>query len=213
LAWLSRARQPTAPSAPALEETEDRAVEQAAPGIRALLESADLGQRHSVLDLGPASEASFSIYGRCASRIRFADLLSEGGGARGWSVAQDSLPAQPEAPYDLVFGWNVLDRLSPKDRPILVRRLVDITASDAWLHLLTSTVDSQVVRPLRFSLVDLDRIRFEPDGALFPAERPLLPADVERLLHPFQVIRAFTLKSGFREYATSRRAVQPALFL
>ena len=43
-------------------------------------------------------------------------------------------------------------------------------------------------------------MRYEPAGAPRPARSPLLPAEVERLLAPFHVVRAFTLKGGLREY-------------
>jgi hypothetical protein len=38
-----------------------------------------------------------------------------------------------------------------------------------------------------------------------PARDPLLPAQVERLLAPFEVAHAFTLKSRLREYVVVRR--------
>ena len=63
--------------------------------------------------------------------------------------------------------------------------------------------------PLRFSLVDVDRMRYEPGTASPSPWPPLLPAEVDRLLAPFQVVRAFTSKVGLREYVAMRRQRGP----
>ena len=59
-------------------------------------------------------------------------------------------------------------------------------------------------RPLRFMIEDLGRMRYELIGPVRPAPSHLLPAEVERLLAPFQVERAFTLSDGLREYVARK---------
>src|SRR5690606_32103389 len=100
----------------------------AAPGLTALFEGVKQEVEHAVLDLGPAAESSLSVYGRFARRIRFADLLSAGTSSAGLGDALRAVRAQPEQPYDLVFGWDILDRLPPEARPALMERLTEVTA-------------------------------------------------------------------------------------
>lgn len=199
--WLRGSGRPAstaaAPSDPGAAPTEG-----AAPGVAALVEGLTQDRSHSVLDLGPAVNLNLSTYGRFARWMRFADVLGEGG----WTHAGGPLsgiPPQPEHPYDLVFGWDALDRLFPEDRPRLVERLAELTAPGARLHLIVRA-DEPVSRPLRFTLIELNRIRYEPTaGAPLPRPR-LLPAELMKLLAPFQVQHAFTLRSGLRECVARR---------
>ncbi len=180
--------------------------EGAAPGVAALLDGVKEDRSHSVLDLGPAVERNLRLYARFARWVRFADLLGEGGWARaGGSAAELTrfLPAQPEHPYDLIFAWDIVDRLFPEHRLTLVARLAELTAPRARLHLVVRSEEASA-RALRFTLLDLNRIRFEP-LPMPPTPRPrLLPADVTKALAPFKVLHAYTLRSGMREYVAMR---------
>jgi hypothetical protein len=165
------------------------------------------GRSHAVLDLGTATETGLRAYSRFARWIRFADLLEDSS----WPPAQGSAAAvmstvlpQPDHPYDLVFAWDVLDRLYPEDRPRLLQWLAEITAPNARLHAIVRSSEDTLTFPLRFTLLDIDRIRYEPAGTTrLPGPR-LLPAEVARLLAPFRVAHAFVLKSGLREYVAVR---------
>lgn len=203
--WLRRVLGTAPPSAEPEEEPAPEYEERPAPGIAALLEGVGEERTHAVLDLGGAAESSLRIYGRFAAHVRFVDLLSaamsEEEGARG---ALRTVPVEPERPYDLVFAWDVLDRLFPEDRPRLMERLAQATAGHARLHLVTESSDAETTQPRRFTLVGPDRIRIEPTGPERPARRHLLPADVERLIAPFRVVHGFTLKGGLREYVAVR---------
>jgi hypothetical protein len=157
-----------------------------------------------VLDLGPASDASLRVYIRFARKVRFADLLtaaSEGG----WPKALAELPAQPERPYDLVFAWDILDRITPEERRRLLARVTQVSAPNARMFVGVDASGSPMAQPLKYTLLDVDRLRCEPTGPARPARPPLLPAEVEKLLAPFHVVRAFTLKGGLREYVAVRK--------
>lgn len=187
---------------------EPERFEGAAPGVAALLEGVSEDRTHAVLDLGPAANRSLEVYGRYARWVRFADLLGEGWRSRGQGSAAGLLKTvlpRPERPYDLVFAWDILDRLFPEDRPHLVEWLAGITAPDARHHVLVRGSDEAVMRPLRFTLLGTDRIEYEPTStAMLPPSR-LRPAEVARVLAPLHVVHAFTLKTGFREYVAVRR--------
>ena len=181
-------------------------VEGAAPGLAALLEGVSDDRSHAVLDLGAAADLNLRMYSRYGRWVRFLDLLGPGGWAGGGSAAASPghIPAETQRPYDLVFAWDVLDWLSGEQRLELVRGLSRVTDARARLHLLTR-VDDAVARPLRFTILDANRIRYEPAaGAALPRSR-LLPAEVARLLEPFRVLHAFTLRSGLREYVAVRQ--------
>jgi hypothetical protein len=182
-----------------------KAVEGAAPGVAALLDGVSEDRSHAVLDLGPAADLTLCVYCRFARWIRFADLLGDAGWPRtgGAAAALASIPAQAVRPYDLVFAWDVLDRLFPEDRPRVLERLVELTGPGARLHMVVRA-DDTLAYPLRFKLLDVNRIRYEPTIPT-PLPRPrLLPAEVARLLSPFRVLHAFTLRNGLREYVAAR---------
>jgi hypothetical protein len=203
--WVRRlARRPAEPAVATPEEGVPWSVERATPGVAALFEGVAPDETRAVLDLGAATDSSLHVYGSFARRVRFADLLDEATAQSGWAAALHALPPQPERPYDLVLAWDVLDRLFPEDRPRLVERLADVTAPRSRLHVVVDASDKPTTDPLRFTLLDVDRLRYEPAGPRRPARPGMLPAEVERLLHPFQVVRAFTLRPSFREYVAER---------
>ena len=70
---------------------------------------------------------------------------------------------------------------------------------------MTDTSERKALQPYRFTLLDVGRVRSEAIGPARPAQPPLLPAGVERMLAPFQVVSGFTLKVGVREYYAVRR--------
>lgn len=203
--WLHRfgRSQPTEATPPEPEVSE--AVERTTPGVASLLEGVSEDRSHAVLDLGPAADSSLRVYSRFARWVRFADLTAPAASREELAAAVNALPAQPARPYDLLFAWDVLDWVDPKQRPHLVERMAELTSSDARLYLVINEAGAAVRRPLRFALLDTDRMRFEPTGSPRPAMPPLLPRQVDRLLAPFRVVHAFTSNAGLREYVAVRR--------
>lgn len=202
MSWLERIR-PTRPEAtrPSEPVAEVRApTERAAPGVAALFAGLGPGEGHSVLDLGPAAESHLRLYCGFARQIRFADLLPQPPRGAALRAALGALPPNDRLPYDLVLGWNLLDRLDPEERTLVVGRLAEITAADARLYIVVDASGASTTQPLRFNLLDVDRVSQRPVGRPVPAHRQLLPAQVERLLAPFEVVHAFTLRTGLREY-------------
>lgn len=207
--WLSRIGDLFSPAEEESDEPEpDRGpVERAAPGVRAIFRGVSEDGSHAILDLGSAAGESLRIYRRFARRVRFADLLAVRA-EKGFPEALDALPGRPERPFDLIFTWNTLDRLRPRERLLLMERLTDISAPDARIHTVVGACETSDGAageiPHRFGLVDIARIRYELSGRSEPYREELLPADVEELLGPFSVSRGVTLKSGLREYVAVR---------
>lgn len=207
--WLRRPRRPPPPQEPEPEKEVSEVVEAAAPGVAALLEDVSRDGSHSVLDLGAADPSSLNVYSRFARRIRFADLTGYATSLKGRgsiSGLLEAVPPQPDRPYDLVFAWDVLDRLFDEYHAPLVARLAEVTAPRARLHVVVRASDEDARRPLRFRLSDIDRMQYEPTGPPQPARPRLLPAPLAHLLAPFHVLHGFTLKGGLREYVAVRKA-------
>lgn len=200
--WLRRRRRtpPQEVIAPKPGEVIPAPRERAAPGVAAIFAGLRRDRRHAVLDLGAAAENSLRLYSGFARWVRFADLLTDPPHGAGLAEALRTLPPLPQQPYDLVLAWNLLDRLAPAERPHLIRRLDELTAPGARLSVVVDASGKSTAHPLRFSLLDLDRVSQEATGPPEPAWPQLLPAEVGRILEPFEVVRAFTVRLGFREY-------------
>jgi hypothetical protein len=175
-------------------------VERASPGLAALFAALSQDGRHSVLDLGSATGRSLRLLGRFARQIRFMGLIPESSGGDSLVSALRALPPNPDRPYDVVLAWDVLDRIDPEDRSPVVARLVELTAPGARLYVVVHSDEALARRPVRLRLVDLDRVSQEPAGPPELAHPQLLPAQLERLLAPFEVVNAFMLRVGVREY-------------
>ena len=205
--WLRRIRRgPARDGAGTVpEETVPAPIERAAPGVAALFAGVSEDKSHAVLDFGAAAETSLRLYSGFARRIRFADLLMDTPHGEAWAAALRALPPHPDQPYDLVMVWNLLDCLAREERPPLVERLTQLTASGARLYVVVDVSGEPNPHPLRFTLPSVDRVGQQAVGPPRPAQPQLLPAEVERLLTPFRVVHAFTLRLGLREYVAVRR--------
>jgi hypothetical protein len=207
--WLSRVAGRPSQARPDPEESAGEAVESAAPGVAALLDGVSEDGTHAVLDLGLASPSSLAVYGRFARHIRFADVAGFAMSHRGRAPVErliEAVPPQSRAPYDLIFAWNVFDRLYPEDRPWLVAHLARVSAPDARLHVVIDGGEQGATPHLHYTLLDTDRMRYEPAIPARPARSRILPAQVTHLLVPFRVHHGFTLRANLREYVAFREA-------
>jgi hypothetical protein len=205
MSWLDRVRTPRTPAAatPAgptrpTEPQGEPAVERASPGLAALFARLARGPRRSILDLGEGNGRQIDVLAPYAHLIRFAGLVPRPGGETGWDPA--TIPAHPERPYDVVLAWDALDWLDPAERTSLMHRLDEVTAPGAGLYASVDTSGADRHAPVRTTLLGPDKIRLDPAGAPEAARPSLLPAQAERLLEPFRVQQAFSLRIGVREY-------------
>lgn len=185
-------------------QTQTTSGERTSPALAAFFDRVSEDRTHSVLDLGPASESSMRSFGRFARWIRFADLSETDVSPIGWRAALEALPCEPSHPWDLIFLWDILDRIEPENRTALMARITEISAPGARLYVAVDTSARPETAPLRFSVIDTDRMRYEQAGAPRPPFPRMLPAEVERLLNPFRVVKAFTSQLGLREYVAVR---------
>lgn len=104
----------------------------------------------------------------------------------------------------MVLVWDLFDRLDAVEREHVIQRIVDVTTPGARLYAVVESSDAVSTRPIRTELLDVDRVREDPVGPPEPARPQLLPAQVERLVHPFEVVSGVSLRTGLREYVARR---------
>lgn len=180
--------------------------ERNSPGLTEFFDKVSEDRSHAVLDLGAATESALQVYGRFARWVRFAGLLSPTSVTENWTGAAESIPPNPERSYDLLFIWDILDRLLPEERPALIARLAELSAPSARLFMIVGATDGRA-RPLRqFTLIAPDRMSYVETPVIHSVESPLLPAEVQRVLAPFEVSRAFSSDIGIREYVAVHRS-------
>jgi len=174
------------------------------PALEALFGMLHGDGRHCILDLGEADGRRLRLLGRFARSVRFAGLLPSESGGEEWLSALASLPSHPRRAYDVVLAWDLLDRVPASHRAEVVARIAEITTESARLYAVVDSSTSPTRRLVSFTLTDLEHVSEREIGLPQPAAAPLLPAQVERALAPFQVARAFTLRSGQREYVATK---------
>lgn len=202
MSWLERIRhRPVRASPPKQADPEvPSAQERGAPGLGALFGALKEDGRHSILDFGAASDRHLRLLGRFAQQIRFAGFVPDPPRGAAWKAALEGLPPNEGQPYDVVLTWDVLDRLGGEERAVLIERLDEMTAPGARIYAVIDASGSSVKTPVRMSLVGVDRVSHTVVGPPTPSQPALLPAHVERLLSPFVISNAYTLRSGLREY-------------
>jgi hypothetical protein len=180
-------------------------AERTSPGLAALFDTLRESGNHSVLDLGPARGRHLQVLAPFARQVRFAGLVPRSLVAGEWVLALRALPPNDDSPYDVVLGWDVLTWLDPDERAAAAARLAEITAPGARIHLIVDGTGAATAQPLEYTLMGTGRLA---EKAVGPAERvahPLLPAQLERALAPLEVMRAFVLRTGAREFLAKKR--------
>lgn len=207
MSWLERIRQrsPEDDSSSESGPSGSTPVERSSPALAVLFDRMHPDGRHSVLDLGVAGNRQLRLLGQFARRIRFAGLLPEPPRGEALTEALETLSPAPDHPYDVVLAWDIFDRLDADERQEVMERIRSTTVRGARLYAMVESSGAVTSRPVRLALVDLDRISQQPVGPVEPANPQLLPAHVERLLDPFEVINAFSLRIGLREYVAVKR--------
>jgi hypothetical protein len=163
---------------------------------------------HSILDLGEGGNKQMEVLAPYARIIRFVGLVPGDDPAADQPADPATLPVHPDHPYDVVLAWGILDRLTPPERVALIERLAEITAPGALLYAWVSSASADTMRHVRSTMLSVDRVEEELVGSPRAAGAPLLPAHVERLLTPWVVSQAFSLRVGKREYVARKgRAV------
>ena len=163
-------------------------VEWISPGLSALFEALSGDRGYSILDLADhAGNSHLEVLGQFSRQIRFAGLAPSPPHGDAFASALLELPPGPCA-YDIVLAWDVMDRLGPHERERLMDYLVEVTAPRAWLHAVVDSSGDESAPPLRFTLIDLDRVSRQAVGPPEPLAPQLLPRHA----------RSMSVKSGVK---------------
>jgi hypothetical protein len=180
-------------------------AERASPGLAALFDTLRENGNHSVLDLGPARGRHLHVLAPFGHQVRFAGLVPRSLVGAEWISALRALPPNHASPYDVVLGWDLLIWLDPEERAAAAAHLAEITAPRARIHLIVDGTGAATAQPLEYTLVGTGRLAEQAVGPPQSVSHPLLPAQVERALAPLEVMRAFVLRTGAREFVARKR--------
>lgn len=180
-------------------------AERASPGLAALFDTLREGGNHSVLDLGPARGRHLHVLAPFGRQVRFAGMVPRSFAGEEWMSALRALPPNDSSPYDVVLGWDLLMWLDPDERAAATARLAEITAPRARIYLIVDGTGAATAQPLEYTLVGTGRVAEQVVGPPQRVPHPLLPAQLERALSPLEVMRAFVLRTGGREYVARKR--------
>ena len=188
-----------------LSDPTAKPVERASPGLAALFDTLREGGNHSVLDLGPARGRHLHVLAPFGRQVRFAGLVPRSLVGEEWLTTLRALPPNDSSPYDVVLGWDLLIWLDPDERAAATARLAEITAPRARIHLIVDGTGAATAQPLEYTLMETGRVAELPVGPPQRVPHPLLPAQLERALSPLEVMRAFVLRTGAREFVAKKR--------
>jgi len=187
------------------------------PGLKAVWQRLPRSHPPVILDLGPPIAANLAALQNFTQLFCILDLLRDlrsepGRPSRMRSRVSDVLvrtPVDQSASFDVILAWDVLDYVDESESATIVRWLAVHATQKAQIFTVFSTGGVIPDQPSGFAMVGDDRIeRRVPTPGVRPG-RGLTPAEIDRLLGPFQVTRSFLLPHGAREVVAQRTADTP----
>lgn len=183
--------------------------------LAALFEEFRRGRKLQVLDLGQAIGSNIEFLSQFGCKIYiedlFAALSSRGvGGIGGAGSAEgeeagpqffaEFLPGSEPMSFDVVLAWDTFNYLTRKELGYFMRHLSQFCHPGTVVFSLISILKQIPAQPIRFRILDEERLAYEVRTAnLRPAPR-FAPAEMNDLLRGFRVDRSFLLRHGIQEY-------------
>jgi hypothetical protein len=173
-----------------------------------LLRRREADRRWRVLDLGSANHNNMTFFlGRGASYVVEALHATTAPcrvGGRFDAACMKNLPDllsfPPEAKFDAILAWDLLDYLGPGGLAVLGERLGPHCHPRTLLHAMVAREGRLPAQPARWEIVDEHTIRHWPhEGPLLDAVR-LTDASLQRSLGAFRVDRSYLLQNGLQEF-------------
>jgi len=138
------------------------------------------------------------------AREKRAETLDE---AAGVSARLSGLLAFPaDTRFDAVLAWDLLNYLDRHEMVVLARLLARFCRPGALLFALISILKKIPAEPMRFRILDQERLSYETRTA---ATRPCpryAPAELNELLRGFRPDRSFLLRHGIQEFLFARES-------
>jgi hypothetical protein len=171
-------------------------------------------KRLSVLDLGSAHAANLSFLSRSTRSLHmeiedFYETLSsfdffDPRESRSYdAVYQYLLPYSEDIRFDLILGWDLFNYLEELELASLIRHLEHFCQPGTLLFSMISTNRYVPEKPIRFQIVDSQRLRYEYLSSLLRPSPQYHYPDLIRIMPGFRLFSSFRLRNGFKEYVFS----------
>ncbi len=188
--------------------------------LAALLRDVRRDRKLQVLDLGAAVGSNVEFLSRYDCKLYIEDLYAAlgarapagDGEEAGPQFFADFLPLPENVRLDVVLAWDTFNYLSRRELGYLVAHLRRYCQPGTLIFALISILKQIPAQPIRFRIVDEERLAYElRTAALRPAPR-YAPAELTEILSGFRVDRSYLLRHGIQEYLFVRdqdRAAAP----
>lgn len=164
-----------------------------------------------ILDCGPVSQATVDVFLRRGAKVHVADLMTpclkslatfwnRSGKVPVFNAAKflEQLPEFPAESLSAIFGWHLLDLLPREALPDLMNRWLASLQPGGVLFCLLREPNLGAGAEMRWWLVNLTALAFDPEGRKPFAYSALSNREMERLA-PQCSVKTFLTRSGRRE--------------
>ena len=183
-------------------------------GLAALLAELRRERKPQVLDLGAAVGSNVEFLSRFECKLYIEDLYSalsaKSGGDADERFFAELLPLPEGTRIDVVLAWDLFNYLNRKELARLAEHLARFCRPGALLFTLMSTQKEIPAQPIRFKIVDEEKLLYDLRTSSTRPSPRFAPAEVRDLLRGFRVDRSFLLRHGIQEYLFVREAAKEA---
>ncbi|MCZ6508294.1 MAG: hypothetical protein O7A98_11250 [Acidobacteria bacterium] len=180
-------------------------------GLKELLRGLPPDRRHSVLDLGPASNGNVRFFSGHWCRLYIADLFR--------TLRQRGLPPDqsesfdreleatlPNGCFDLILCWDLLDYLSSSQMKILGSQLAKRSRPGSRMFALIAPHGHIPDSPQSFEILSAESVRYTNNAAGRRPAPGYREPELNRWISPFAVESCYLLRHGIQEYILVNRA-------
>jgi SAM-dependent methyltransferase len=159
----------------------------------------------TALSLGSAIAGDHAAVREARTTWEAREERGDAQGERHIAVRLGELLTFPEdTRFDAVLAWDLLNYLDRREVAALADQLNRYCRPGALLFALISILKQAPAQPVRFRILDHERLAYEVRG---PALRPCpryAPAELSELLRGFRLDRTFLMRHGVQEYLFAR---------
>jgi hypothetical protein len=196
---------------PAPEPTLPEAEVHTSVGLNIAYNQVRARRKLSVLDLGSASASNFQFLSQCVRslHIEIEDLYEtlssfdffDPREPRSYDAVYRYLfPYSEETRFDLILGWDLFNYLEKLEISGLIKHLDRFCHPGTLLFSMISTNRYIPERPIRFQIIDSERLRYEYLSSLLRTSPRYHRADLNRMMPRYRLFSSFRLRNGFKEY-------------
>ena len=110
------------------------------------------------------------------------------------------LPYAEGTRFDLILGWDLFNYLEELELTSLIRHLDRFCHPGTLLFSMISTNRYIPEKPIRFQVINSERLRYEYLSSLLRPSPRYHRADLNRMMPRYRLFSSFRLRNGFKEY-------------